>query len=167
MIGFGELLSAISILRDSTYETVYHVGDTALQFTADLVRGPDNLRHYQYVNRQVSKQENKPVKSSESSLRSQKSPKNPSEKPLNYSEMQYFSNITRRKEGESIIEHWKRRKYMLSHPRKRSLIVTEQKIDQAEKTQHSIKAEMKSISSQYQKERVPALTQKKKRGRKR
>ena len=37
MLGLAELWSFASLLRDSTYDTVFALGDTSLQFGAELI----------------------------------------------------------------------------------------------------------------------------------
>ena len=175
MVGFAEIWSVFSILRESGYESVFHLGDTALQFTADLIHGPDNPRHEQYSYRQIDQQQKKAERKKPAQKKISSIPKKPAQKtrpiaaerPLNISEKKYFSEITRRQQGKSIIEHWKRRKYMLSHPHKRSLISAEKSLDAVEAKQHIIETEMKSISSKYQKQRLPKLARKRVRGRSR
>lgn len=44
-------------LRDFAYDTVFHVGDTVLQLTADLIHGPDNYWSGGYHKRQINKSE--------------------------------------------------------------------------------------------------------------
>jgi len=132
-------------LRDRAYDTVFHVGDTALQFTADLIRGPDNIRHGPYSERQLGKQERKTLPPIT---------KTKPEKPLSFSEKQVFTQMMRRQAGESVTEHWKRRKELLQHPRKRQLIATEQKIEAEAQKDRSITVERRSIASDYQENRL-------------
>ena len=143
-------------LRDRAYDTVFHVGDTALQFTADLIRGPDNARHEPYIQRQLGKQERKNPPEIK---------KTAPEKPLNFSEKQAFTQMLRRQSGESIIEHWKRRKELLQHSDKHQLIATEQKIEAEAKKERSIQVERKTIASDYQQNRLRKSARTRKRGR--
>jgi len=132
-------------LRNRAYDTVFHVGDTALQFTADLIRGPDNIRHDPYSERQLGKQERKTPPPTT---------KAKPEKPLSFSERQTFTQMMRRQAGESVIEHWKRRKELLKHPHKRQLIAVEQKVEAEAQKDRSITVERRSIASDYQENRL-------------
>lgn len=149
--------SVFEWFRDKAYDTVFHVGDTTLQFAADIIRGSDYSRHDKYVSRQVDRQERKQA------TPKVKQPK--PEKPLNFQEKAIFVEMTRQKTNESIVEHWKRRKELLSHPQKRNLIQIEQKLNAEAAKQREISTEMKQISTIYQKERVSKQT--KERSRKR
>jgi len=75
------------------------------------------------------------------------------EKPLNYDERQAFLELTGRREGESVIDHWKRRKELLAHPHKRELVQAHMKISAEEKRQE-IQVVTYSTAETYQKERV-------------
>lgn len=143
-------------LRDRAYDSVFHVGDTALQFTADLIRGPENGRHDGYADRQLKKQERKTAPAIK---------KAKPEKPLNYSEKQTFAQMMRRQVGESLIEHWKRRKSLIQHPHKRGLITAEQKVEAEAKKDRSITVERKSIASDYQQTRLRKSSRNRKRSR--
>ncbi len=132
-------------LRDRAYDTVFHVGDTALQFTADLIRGPENLRHDRYADRQLKMRERKPAPPTFKAK-----PK----KSLSFSERQIFTHMMRRQTGESVIEHWKRRKELLAHPHKRELIRAEQKVEAEARKNHSITVERRSLAREYQQERL-------------
>jgi len=156
MDGAAQNWSFTAWLRDRAYDTVFYVGDTALQFTADLIRGPDNARHEPYMQRQLGKQERKNPPEIK---------KNAPEKPLNFSEKQAITQMLRRRSGESIIEHWKRRKELLYHPDKRQLIATEQKIEAEGKKDRSIRVERKTITSDYQQNRLRKAARTRKRGR--
>ncbi len=146
MNGAAQNWSFTAWLRDRAYDTVFHTGDTALQFTADLVRGPGNIRHGPYIERQLGKQERK----STPPLTIKTKP----EKPLNFSEKQVFTQMLRRQAGESVIEHWKRRKGLLKHPHKRQLISVEQKIEAEAQRDRSITVERRNIASEYQQNRL-------------
>jgi len=136
MDGAAKSWSFTAWLRDRAYDTVFHVGDTALQFTADLIRGPDNMRHIPYIERQLGKQERKSAPPPTNKIKP--------EKPLSFSERQTFTQMMRRQAGESVIEHWKRRKELLKHPHKRQVIATER----------AITVERKTIASEYQQNRM-------------
>lgn len=142
-------------LRDRAYDAVFHVGDTALQFTADLIRGSENIRHDHYAGRQLRKQERKTAPAI-------KQPK--PEKPLSYDERKVFTLMMRRQAGESVTNHWKRRKEMLRHPHKRQLIAVEQKVAASDR-ERSITVERKTIASEYQRSRVRPKTRSRKRKR--
>jgi len=148
--------SLFNWLRDKAYDGVFHVGDTALQFTADIIRGSDHSRHDSYATRQMNRVERK---------QAPKPKQVKPEKPLNFQEKAFFVEMMRRKENESVIDHWKRRKELLAHPQKRNLIQIEQKLNAEQTKQHAIKTEMKPIATTYQKERVQK--QKRERTRKR
>ena len=107
-------MSNLSRLRDFAYDTVFHVGDTALQFTADLIHGPDNYWSGGYHKRQLNKSERAEQK------RATKQKGTP--RPLNIEEREVFTSLLTRQKSETIIEHWKRRKRLLAHPNKRELI---------------------------------------------
>jgi len=96
MDGAAKSWSFTAWLRDHAYDTVFHVGDTALQFTADLIRGPDNMRHIPYIERQLGKQERKSAPPPTTKIKP--------EKPLSFSERQTFTQMLRRQAGESVIE---------------------------------------------------------------
>lgn len=158
MIGLGEIWSALSFARDSAYETVFHVGDTGLQFTADLIHGPDNPRHERYAYREINRREKQAERRYEAAQGIKRAVKPRkvlrSEKPLNFEEKRTFSEMTRRRAGESITRHWKRRKELLGHPRKRQLIELELKLREETEKEHSIAVERKSLAGEYQRERV-------------
>lgn len=121
MFGLSEILSAVSVLRDLSYDTVFHIGDTGLQFTADLIRGPSETRYGKYAYRQIESQQR---------TVSKQNPKTQSrEKPLKYNEKQAFARIMKRQQGESVIEHWKRQKYLLSYPNKQKLVKESQQLN--------------------------------------
>jgi len=145
MDGAAQKRSFTAWLRDRAYDTVFHMGDTALQFTADLIRGPDNIRHGPYNERQLGKQERKTPP-----LTTKTKP----EKPLSFSEKQIFTQMMRRQLGESVIEHWKRRKELLQHPRKRQLIATEQKFEAEAQKDRSITVERRSVANEHQENRL-------------
>lgn len=146
MEGAAKSWSFSAWLRDRAYDVVFHVGDTALQFTADMIRGPENSRHDSYAARQLQRQERKPMSALKAAT---------AKKPLSFSEGQIFSEMLRRRNNESIIEHWKRRKDWLQHPHKRQLIAVEQKIErEATSRQQAITVEHRSLARQYQRERV-------------
>ena len=46
-------------LKTRAYDAVFHLGDTGLQFMADLIRGADNPRRSSYDARQTKRQERK------------------------------------------------------------------------------------------------------------
>ena len=114
MFGLEEIFTTLSALRNISYDSVFHVGDTALQFTADLIRGPDDLRYEKYAYRQIEKQQRQIPKT--------KAAENFREKPLRYEEKQIFSQLMQRQQGETVIEHWKRQKMLLNYPNKHQLI---------------------------------------------
>lgn len=143
-------------LRDRAYDAVFHVGDTALQFTADLIRGPDNARQGGYADRQLKMQDRKNPPATQ---------KAKPEKALNYSEKQTFTQMMRRQVGENLIEHWKRRKSLIQHPHKRELIAVEQKVEAEAKKDRSITVERKSIASEYQQDRITKPSRNRKRSR--
>ena len=117
-------MSIISKLRDLAYDTVFHVGDTALQFTADLIHGPDNYWSGGYHKRQSEKTERKNMKAIQKG--GKPAPR------LNAGDHKVLDEMLKRQKNETIIEHWKRRKAMLDYPNKRELVeqfktMTEQK----------------------------------------
>ena len=134
-------------LRNRAYDAVFHVGDTALQFTADLIRGYELHRHQSYTHRQLDRQER-----TQGIHETRQVASNP-EKPLNYSEKQAFLELTERMRDESVIEHWKRRKELLAHPHKRDLIEAHAKV-QAEYEARSIGIETHMTAEDYQRERI-------------
>ena len=144
-------------LRDRAYDAVFHAGDTALQFTADMIRGPESARHDHYTGRQLKKQERK--------LPAPAATNTPTAKPLNYTERQAFLHMTERKAGESLIEHWKRRKQLLQHPDKRQLIEAEQKVEALAEKELSITVERRTIASDYQQSCVRKKIRSRKRSR--
>ena len=160
MIGLGEIWSALSFARDGAYEAVFHIGDTSLQFTADLIHGPDNPRHERYAYREIGRREKQAERRYEAAQGIKQPSKPPArvkpERPLNFEEKRVFSEMTRRRAGESIIEHWKRRKQLLEHPHKRQLIEIERKLEAEAQKDHSIHVERKSIAQDYQQQRVRA-----------
>ncbi len=96
--------SILNKLRDAAYDTVFHVGDTGLQFVADLIHGPHNVRQNAYGNRQQSKQERT------------------GEKPLKFEEKKLFTELLKRQDGERLTDFWKRRKAHLASASKPRLI---------------------------------------------
>ena len=166
MLGLAELWSFASLLRDSTYDTVFALGDTSLQFGAELIHGPQNTRYGQYAYRQIERQQ-KPLqaKPPQKPNKQQTKPKavrphkTKFEQPLKFEEKRSFAEMMRRQNGESIIEHWKRQKVLLAAPEKQQLIqqhnTLKEQMRAKEMSENAIQAEMKSISSQYQKTRAP------------
>ena len=158
MIGLGEIWSALSLARDGAYEAVFHIGDTSLQFTADLIHGPDNPRHERYAYREIHRGEKQGERRQEAA-QGIKHPRKPParvkpERPLSFEEKRLFSEMTRRQAGESIIEHWKRRKQLLEHPHKRQLIERERKLEAEAQKGHPIHVERKSVAQNAQQQRV-------------
>jgi len=96
--------SILNRMRDAAYDTVFHVGDTGMQFVADLIRGPENARQPSYEKRQLGKQERS------------------GEKPIKLEERQLFSELLKRHHGEPLTLYWKRRKAHLASPDKASLV---------------------------------------------
>ncbi len=87
------------------YDTVFHVGDSALQFTADLIRGPENDRAKSYYARQMASQ-NRKVQ----------------QLPLDKLQRDVFASMLKRKPSETQMQYWKRRKELLAHPKKHQLV---------------------------------------------
>ncbi len=139
---FGEKLG------DFLYDTVFHVGDTALQFTADLIHGPDNYWSGGYHKRQISKSERVGLK------RAKKQKATP--RPLSIEERKVFTSLLKRQNGETIIEHWKRRKAMLDYPNKRELVreinAVSNQVKNTEKPQDKAKleAQFRKLSQAHQ-----------------
>lgn len=154
MNGAAKNWSFTAWLRDRAYDAVFHLGDTALQFTADMIRGPESQRHDHYTGRQLRKQERKSSPATRQAG-----------KPLNYVERQAFQQMTKRKAGESLIEHWKRRKQLLQHPDKRQLIAIEQKVAALAQKEHPITVVRKSVTQESQQTRMRKKTQRRKRSR--
>ena len=144
-------MSIISKLRDFAYDTVFHVGDTALQFTADLIHGPDNYWSGGYHRRQSEKAERKNAKAIQKG-----------EKPaprLDAGDRKVLDEMLKRQKNETTIEHWKRRKAMLDYPNKRELVdqyktITGQKGAYGKRSdQHSkvdIEAKKKALEASFQ-----------------
>ena len=145
--------------RDRAYDTIFHIGDTAFEFTADLIRGSEPHRSQGYTERQLDRQERKTEEKAK-----KVAPK--PEKPLNYDERQIFLELTGRREGESVIEHWKRRKELLAHPHKRELVQAHVNISAEEKKQE-IQVVTYSTAETYQKERVRSQSEDRKSSQKR
>jgi len=137
VFGVGEILSALGTLRDLSYDSVFHVGDTALQFTADVIRGPDDMRYGKYAYRQIEKQQRRILK--------QAAKPKIVEKPLKFEEKKAFAELMKRQQGETIIEHWKRQKRLLAYPNKQQLVkdyhTVNQKLEKAVKQQDTSKLE--------------------------
>ena len=137
-----------SKFRDLAYNTVFHVGDTALQFTADLIHGPDNYWSGRYHKRQINKSERAEQK------RATKQKATP--RPLSIEERKVFSSLLTRQNGETIIEHWKRRKRLLAHPNKHELVRAINVVsNQAENTQKpqdkaKLEAQFRKLSQAHQ-----------------
>lgn len=174
MIGLGEIWSFVSMLRDHAYDTVFEIGDTGLQFGAELMHGPQNYRYGQYAKRQIDRQQKKltPKAAKKSTQQANAKPqKVVTEKPLKFEEKKIFSEMMRRQNGESIIAHWKRQKTLLADPQKQTIIAhhvaLNAKLNQEQARKNTITIERRKISSQYQKERVPKPTQKKSKSMKR
>lgn len=158
-------------LRDRAYDAVYEVGDTSLQFIGDMFRGYNEDRHQAFANRQISRYEKKNILNQPKPVQSVQTSKRSPETPLSYDQKQSLVKMMGRQPGESIIEHWKRRKQLLQYPDKPTLIAQydalEMRIKTEEILEQGIVAEMKSISSQYQKDRVPKNSKSQTRGKKR
>lgn len=147
MFGLENLLSVASFLRDGAYDTVFHVGDTGLQFTADVIRGPSDTRYGKYAYRQIESQQRKVSK--------QQPKMQTREKPLKYNEKQAFTQIMKRQHGESVIEHWKRQKYLLSYPNKQKLVKESQQLNS------KMKASQKAHDTEKLAEQFRAITKEK------
>ena len=146
-------------LRDRAYDAVYEIGDTSLQFIGDMFRGYNEDRHQAFAHRQINRYERGNLPRASQKNRPLQASKLTPEKPLSYAQKQSLVKMMGRQPGESIIEHWKRRKQLLQYPDKPSLIAQhdalEMRVKKEEMQEQGIVAEMKSISSQYQKDRVP------------
>lgn len=153
---FSEILSVFSLLKDFAFE----VRDTSLEFMGDLAFGYDPKRHVRHTERKLDKFEQKRIRPAVKPRRQQ-------ELPLKYNERQLLTEITQRQPGESIIEHWKRRKYILQHPDKRSFLAAEMKVRELQAREEKIEVSRRSIASQYQAQRVPKVAKGRVRSRKR
>jgi hypothetical protein len=124
MFGLGELSTVLGVLRDASYDTVFHAGDTALQFTGDLIRGPDYGRSERYAHRQIDRSERQAARKAEATLAHQtaKARAQSARSALRYEEKKTFAKMMQREKGESIVEHWKRQKALLAAPDKRQLV---------------------------------------------
>lgn len=91
-------------MRDCAYGVIESEGDFALQFIADLIRGPDTDRSTAFVKR------------------AQERRKSNKEAPLKFEERVAFLELMQRQKGETIIEHWKRQKVLLASDNKKSLV---------------------------------------------
>lgn len=158
-------------LRDRAYDAVYEVGDTSLQLIGDMFRGYNEDRHQAFAHRQINRFEKRNIPKVPKPTQSVQASKPTPEKPLSYAQKQSLVKMVGRQPGESIIEHWKRRKQLLQYPDKPSLIAQydalEMRVKKEEMQEQGIVAEMKSISSQYQKDRVPKTSISRTRGKKR
>ena len=141
-------MSLLSKLRDLAYDTVFHVGDTALQFTADLIHGPDNYWSGGYYKRQFNKSE----RAEQKRAKKQKA----TTRPLSIEERKVFTSLLKRQNSETTIEHWKRRKRLLAHPYKRELIrkinAVSNQVNNTEKPQDKAKleAQFRKLSQTHQ-----------------
>jgi hypothetical protein len=141
MFGIDNLISVIGLARDFSYDTVFHFGDTGLQFGADLIRGPDHGRHENYAYRQIDKGQRQLAKAQAPKAAMRK------EKSLKFEERKVLAEMAGRQQGESIVEHWKRRKALLNAPDKHSRIAEftalKTKIDRLEASQNNAKESAK------------------------
>ena len=158
-------------MRDQAYDIVFELGDTSLQFIGDMFRGYNEDRHNAFAHRQIGRQERRQATQVPQPKGRAVGSKSRSHRPLSYSEKQSFAGMMGRQTGESIIEHWKRQKMLLSYPDKQGLIAqyteVQMRVKKENMQEHAIQTEMKSISSQYQKKRVAKTAKKQLRGRKR
>ena len=124
MFGLGELSTVLSVLRESSYDTVFHVGDAALQFTGDLIRGPDHGRYDAYAHRQIDRSERQTTRKAEmaAARRTARARAQSARASLRFEEKKTFAKMMQREKGESIVEHWKRQKALLKAPDKRQLV---------------------------------------------
>lgn len=133
-------------MRGLSYDTVFHVGDTGLQFASDLIQGPDDGRHEKYAYRQIDKGQRQLAKSQPQKAAKRK------EKPLKFEERKILAEMAGRQQGESILEHWKRRKALLNDHDKQGRIAQysalRAKIDGAEKSQNNAK-DIAKLKSQF------------------
>jgi hypothetical protein len=145
-------------LRDRAYDAVYELGDTSLQFLGDMFRGYNEDRHQAFAHRQISRYEGRNIPKVPKPTKSAQASRPAPETPLSYAQKQSLVKMMGRQAGESIIEHWRRRKQLLQYPDKPSLIAQhdalEMRLNTEEKHEHSIHAEMRSLASQYQKNRI-------------
>lgn len=124
-------------LRDRSYDTVFHVGDTAQEFLWDVVQGPQVQRTGAYHSRILD------------------SSRRRGELSLSFSERQSFEKMLSRTEGESIIEHWKRRKALLQFANKKALVsgydaLEKQKQKLSTQQNGQVKAsELKKLETQF------------------
>lgn len=109
---FTEPLGLLTWMRDKLYDVVYSEGDFALQFMADLMRGPDYGRETKHLNRQAKYQNSKASLSQSS----------PSEKPMTKDDQRAFVELLRRKPSEPQMVYWKRKKAILNSPNKHDLL---------------------------------------------
>ena len=109
-------------LRDRAYDTVYEIGDTSLQFIGDMFRGYNEDRHQAFAHRQINRFEKRNIPNVPKPTQSVQASKPAPEKPLSYAQKQSLVKMMGRQPGESIIEHWKRRKQLLQYPDKPSFI---------------------------------------------
>ena len=93
-------MSIFSKLRDSLYNIVEREGNFGLQFFADLIRGSHTKQSAKHI--QGDKSDN-----------------------LNYEERQVFQQILERRGNEGQIEYWKRKKGLLNHEDKKSVVQEE------------------------------------------
>lgn len=159
-------------MRDQAYDVVYEVGDTSLQFIGDMFRGYNEDRHRAFAYRQIDRHERRHIsKVKPAPTTTEKAPKPIVQKPLTFTQKQTFANMMGRQSAESIIEHWKRQKALMAYPDKQSLIAQHEalqmRVKKEEMQEQDIQVEMRSLSSQYQKQRMPKKSQSKKRGKKR
>ncbi len=113
-------------MRDRAYDFVYYEIGTGLDFVGDLFRGP--LGYSQSLHRQAEKVQ---TRSHEA-------------KPLSKREQAAFTEILKRRPSEGQVDYWKRKKALLKHPDKHSIIAQHQSRAQDQAPQPTIKVEAAS-----------------------
>lgn len=153
-------------LRDSAYNVVAQEGDIALQFLGDLIRGVESSKQDYYHQRQLERSLKKKSFQERKQAQQQKALKSQNTKPLTSAEKNTFVKMLQRQKGESQIEHWKRKKMLLSYPQKRALIkdynIVQKRLDSVDK-KTSLEAQKKA--QQKLEEEFKQITQLKHRSR--
>ena len=109
---FAQKPGIFAWLRDRAYDfALYEIG-TGLDFVGDLFRGPSGYSGS--LHRQAEKAQ----------------ARTPTAKPLTKAEQAAFAAMLKRQPTEGQVDYWKRKKALLSHPDKKTL-VTGQKVQDA------------------------------------